>query len=75
MTATDPLADIERLHGLLGEANKTIKTQERQMIRFGALALAARQVIEWAEWGEKYQIGRKPVDDLRAALKALNNRK
>ena len=62
----DQEAEIERLRTLLAEANKTIRKLEREYTK---LATVASEVIKWAEnSGAGYDIGRKPVDDLRKAL-------
>ena len=58
--------EIGRLRALLAEANKTIRKLEREYTK---LAKVASEVIKWAEnSGAGYDIGRKPIDDLRKAL-------
>lgn len=63
--------ETERLRALLGEANKTIQTQERQLANCGKLEAAAREVVKLATWScGGYSLGHKPIEDLWAALEA-----
>lgn len=69
MTKDKQEAETERLRTLLGEANKTLRNQERQIAKYGKLIIVALEVIKWVEWsGTNYSIGRKPIDDLRKTL-------
>jgi hypothetical protein len=65
-------AEIKRLSGLLEEANKTIRTQERQLAKYSKLEAAAREVVKLATWSRGgYSLEHKPIEDLWAALEAL----
>jgi hypothetical protein len=66
--------ETERLRGLLGEANKTIRNQEQQIAKYSKLMSAAREVIKLAVWSRAgYSLGSKSIDDLWAALEGIQN--
>jgi hypothetical protein len=70
----DQEAEIKRLRALLGEANKTIRTQERQLANCGKLEAVAREVVKLAVWSRAgYSLGRKSIGDLWAALEGIQN--
>jgi hypothetical protein len=70
----DQAAEIVRLRGLLGEANKTIHNQERQIDTFGKVLSAAHEVVKLAVWSRAgYSLSRKPIEDLWAALEGIQN--
>ena len=68
--------EVERLRASLGEANKTIRNMERQIAQYGKLTSAAREVMKLAVWSRAgYSLGRKPIDDLWAALEGIQDDK